>query len=287
MLARCYNRDMKHHVFPLIVAALLLPPLSACSIFETVKEKKRKELQEEAETSPEELYLNARAEFAEGNYKTAAKSFDDVERLHPYSEWSARAQIMSAYASYKAGQYDDAILTFERFVKMHPGHESAPYAYYMIALCNYEQISDVGRDQGLTQKAEEALKSVMQRYPDSEYARDARLKLDLTQDHLAGKEMMIGRYYLTRDEYLAAVNRFRNVVLNYQTTSHVPEALHRLVETYLKLGVEDEAQRYAAVLGHNFPSSIWYKRSYGLLEQNGVAPPDVEKGFFSSLLPGL
>lgn len=257
--------------------------LPACSIFEGEEDEKKRELEEEADSTPEDLYLNARAEFAEGNYKTAAKSFDDVERLHPYSEWSARAQIMSGYASYKAAQFDDAILTFERFTKMHPGHESTPYAFYMIALCNYEQISDVGRDQGLTQKAQEALMTVVQRYPDTEFARDAKLKLDLTEDHLAGKEMMVGRYYLERDEYLAAVNRFRLVVIDFQTTSHVPEALHRLVETYLKLGVEDEARRYAAVLGHNFPSSKWYKRSYALLAEKGVAPPDVDKGFFRSL----
>ncbi|MBY0354979.1 MAG: outer membrane protein assembly factor BamD [Rickettsiales bacterium] len=257
---------------------------TACSVMESDKAKAKREQEEEAEATAEELYEKARGLFDEGNYKKAAKSFDDVERLHPYSEWSARAQILSGYASYKAEQYDDAILTFERFTKLHPGHESAAYAFYMIALCNYEQISDVGRDQGLTEKAQESLRNIVQRYPDTEFARDAKLKLDLTEDHLAGKEMMVGRYYLERDEYLAAVNRFRNVVINFQTTSHVPEALHRLVETYLKLGVEDEARRYAAVLGHNFPSSQWYKRSYALLEANGVAPPDVKKGFFQNLL---
>lgn len=266
------------------VSVSLCMPLIGCSTFESEEEKKKKELELEADARPEDLYLAARAEFTKGNYKKAAKSFDDVERLHPYSEWSARAQIMSGYASYKADQFDDALLTFERFTKMHPGHESAPYAFYMIALCNYEQISDVGRDQGLTERAQEGLRSVVQRYPDTEFARDAKLKLDLTEDHLAGKEMMIGRYYLERDEYLSATNRFRTVVLNFQTTSHVPEALHRLVESYLKLGVEDEARRYAAVLGHNFPSSKWYKRSYALLESKGIAKPDVEKGFFSSLL---
>jgi outer membrane protein assembly factor BamD len=280
------------HRFTYLACLLLSLNLTACSVFdgslfESDEEKKKKELAEEAEATPEELYEKARAEFAEGTYKKSVKSFDDVERLHPYSEWSSRSQIMSGYASYKAGQYDDAILTFERFVKMHPGHESAPYAYYMIALCYYEQISDVGRDQGLTEKAQEALRTVVQRYPDTEFARDAKLKLDLTEDHLAGKEMMIGRYYLDRDEYLSAVNRFRTVVLNYQTTSHVPEALHRLVETYLKFGVEDEAKRYAAVLGYNFPSSPWYKRSYALLEGKGIAPLDVKKGVFSRLLSGI
>ena len=278
---------MRHTCLSLLrfsaLALSLSLPLAACSVFESDEETKKKEMSEEAESKPEDLYIKAQEEYAEGSYKAAAKSFDDVERLHPYSEWSARAQIMSGYASYKASQFDDAILTFERFTKMHPGHESAPYAFYMIALCNYEQISDVGRDQGLTQKAQEALMAVVQRYPDTEYARDAKLKLDLTKDHLAGKEMMVGRYYLERDEYLAAANRFRSVVIEFQTTSHVPEALHRLVETYLKLGVVDEARRYAAVLGHNFPSSKWYKRSYALLDEKGAAPPDVDKGFFSSV----
>jgi outer membrane protein assembly factor BamD len=155
--------------------------------------------------------------------------------------------------------------TLERFTKLYPNNESTPYAYYIIALCYYEQISDVGRDQKITEQSMQALREVIRRFPDSEYARDARIKLDLTQDHLAGKEMEIGRYYLRHDDYIAAINRFRFVVENYQTTSHVPEALHRLVECYLKLGVKDEATRYAAVLGNNFPGSVWYRDSYKLM----------------------
>lgn len=240
---------------------------------------------EEDENDPVEpanvLYEKARKTFDERNYKESIKEFDEVERVHPYSEWAPRSQIMSAYASYRSRQYDDAILTLERFVKLHPGNESAPYAYYMIALCYYEQISDVGRDQGMTEKSLKSLRDVIKRFPDSEYARDSKLKLDLTIDHLAGKEMMVGIYYLERKEYISAANRFKAVIDKYQTTSHTPEALHRLVETYLLLGVRPEAERYAAVLGHNFPGSEWYRRSYNLLE--GKEPPK-EKGWMDKIL---
>lgn len=247
-----------------LLAILAVMGLSACSSDD-----------EEDENDPVEsadvLYEKARKTFDEGDYKESIKQFDEVERVHPYSEWAPRSQIMSAYASYRKRDYDDAILTLQRFVKLHPGHESAPYAYYMIALCYYEQISDVGRDQGMTEDALKSLQDVVKRYPNTEYARDAKLKLDLTYDHLAGKEMMVGMYYLERKEYISAINRFKNVIDKYQTTTHTPEALHRLVETYMLLGITSEAKRYAAVLGHNFPSSPWYRRSYALLE--GKEPP--------------
>ena len=240
------------------------------------------------------LYNEAYDQFMAGKYKDAVSSFEEVERQHPSSEWAVNAQIMSAFASYQTQDYDTAISTLERFTKLYPSNESTPYAYYMIALCNYEQISDVGRDQKVTEQAMTALREVIRRFPNTEYARDARVKLDLTQDHLAGKEMEIGRYYLKRDDYLAAVNRFRFVVENYQTTSHVPEALHRLVECYLKLGVRDEATRSAAVLGHNFPSSVWYRDSYKLLTGKQVAEqpeaisqdaPTVSPAWWNYLIP--
>lgn len=230
----------------------------------------------------EQLYNEAANQLDAKEYKQSIPAFEEVERQHPYSEWATRAQVMAGYAAYRAGEYDQAVTILERFSKLHPGSESAPYAYYLIALCYYEQISDVGRDQKMTEKALQALIEVMKRFPDSEYARDARLKLDLTNDHLAGKEMQVGRYYLMRDEYLSAINRFRYVVENYQTTSHVPEALHRLVEAYLLLGVPEEAQKYAAVLGHNFPSSAWYRYSFALL-QGKIAPE--EEGFLQRLVP--
>ena len=234
--------------------------------------------------SAEKLYNDARDLYDNKKYKDAAKAFDEVERQKPYSEWAVNSQVMSAYASYKVEDYPTAVSTLERFVKLYPNNESTPYAYYLIALCYYEQISDVGRDQKVTEQALAALREVVQRFPDTEYARDAKLKQDLTVDHLAGKEMQVGMYYLRHDDFVAAINRFRNVVENYQTTSHVPEALHRMVECYLKLGVEEEATRYAAVLGTNFPSSPWYRDSYRLLTKDGKKT-EGESSTWGNLIP--
>lgn len=225
----------------------------------------------------EELYNTAMDSLVAGNYKTAAKGFDEVERQHPYSAWATKAQLMASYANYMINQYDEAILAAERFIQLHSGNKDASYAYYLVALSYYEQIADVGRDQKITERALNAMQEVIKRYPDSAYARDARLKIDLTRDHLAGKEMEIGRYYLRRKQYLAAINRFRQVVEKYQTTSHVAEALHRLTESYLSLGVTEEAQSAAAVLGHNYPGSIWYRDSYALLGGQGLSPSGDDK----------
>jgi outer membrane protein assembly factor BamD len=181
---------------------------------------------------------------------------------------------MSAYSLYQASKYDEAVVDLDRFIQLHPGNRDAAYAYYLKALCYYVQITDVGRDQKTTEQALKALDEVTRRFPESKYARDARLKLDLTRDHLAGKEMEIGRYYLNRDQYLAAINRFRRVIEQYQTTTHVPEALERLTECYLALGVKDEAQAAAAVLGYNFPGSDWYQDSYALLAAQNLQPAD-------------
>jgi outer membrane protein assembly factor BamD len=245
----------------LFVGALLLA-IAACSSSE----------QPYVEKPVEELYNTAMDALAAGNYKSAAKGFDEVERQHPYSVWATKAQLMAAYANYQINQYDEAILAAERFIQLHAGNKDAPYAYYLVALSYYEQIADVGRDQKITQRALSSLQEVIKRYPDSEYARDARLKIDLTSDHLAGKEMEIGRYYQGRKQHLAAINRFRQVVEKYQTTTHVAEALHRLSECYLALGVTDEAQTAAAVLGHNYPGSNWYRDSYALLTGQGLSP---------------
>ncbi len=221
--------------------------------------------EEAPEGPPEKLYNMGMDLLLGGNSVAAAAVFDEVDRQHPYSVWADKAQIMAAYALYKRNKYDDAIVALERFIQLHPGSRDAPYAYYLKALCYYERITDVGRDQDLTRRAMAALDEVVRRYPKSKYARDARLKRDLTNDHLAGSEMGIGRFYLKKKQYLAAINRFRGVVDNYQTTSHVPEALHRLTEAYLALGLKDEAQSTAAVLGHNFPGSDWYMDSYALI----------------------
>ena len=228
------------------------------------------------------LYDRARQTFAERKYKKAIDEFEEVERQHPYSEWAARAEIMAAYSAYRGGQFDDAVAILDRFTKLHPTHSSTPYAYYLKALCYYTLITDVGRDQKMTEDARTALQDVVARYPDSDFAQDAKLKLDLTDDHLAGKEMEIGRYYLRQQEFITAINRFKFVVEHYQTTSHVPEALHRLVECYLRLGVIDEAKKYAAVLGYNFPGSDWYKYSYEMMKGN--FSPEEKKSVYDKYL---
>jgi outer membrane protein assembly factor BamD len=221
-----------------------------------------------------QLYNRGASLLDRRRWSDALATFEEVERQHPYSSWARRAMLMEAFAHYQANQYDDAIEDAQRFIALHPGNDSAPYAYYLVAVCHFERILDVGRDQGTTERALVALNDVVRRFPESPYARDARLKMDMVYDQLAGKEMSVGRFYLRRDQHLAAINRFRNVIENenYQRTSHVPEALHRLVESYLSVGMAEEAQRMAAILGHNFPGGEWYPRSYALLTDAGVAP---------------
>jgi outer membrane protein assembly factor BamD len=199
------------------------------------------------------------------DYEQAAKLFDVVERQHPYSVWARRAQMMSAFNYYLAEKYTDSISSARRFLTIHPGNSEAPYAQYLIAMSYYQQVADVTRDQSTTQSASDAFGELIRRYPDTRYAADARLKLDLINDHLAGKEMEVGRYYQRSAQWLAATYRFREVVEKYQTTSHTPEALERLVECYLALGIPDEARKSAAVLGRNYPESYWYKQSLKLL----------------------
>ena len=220
----------------------------------------------------EDIYNYAMDLLLDKDYQMAALTFEEVERQHPYSMWATKAQLMSSYAHYLDNNYDDSVIAAERFVSLHPGHDDTAYAYYLLGLCYYEQISDVGRDQKMTVKALEAFESVVRRYPTSKYSRDAKLKMDLARDHLAGKEMEIGRTYQSLEFYVAAINRFRNVVERYQTTSHVPEALYRLTESYLALGVTKEAEVAAAVLGHNFPGSEWYASSYALLRERDLQP---------------
>lgn len=223
----------------------------------------------------EVLYNTAMDALEREDYADAARAFEEVDRQHPYSLWATKAQLMSAYANYMEDRYDEAIVALERFIELHPGNEDTPYAYYLIGLSYYEQISDVGRDQKMTRLALTSLEEVIRRFPRTPYARDARLKVDLANDHLAGKEMEVGRFYQRRGENLAAINRFRTVIEQFQTTTHVPEALHRLVESYTALGVRDEAQAAAAVLGHNFPGSDWYADSYAIMGGDlAGAPPE-------------
>lgn len=220
----------------------------------------------------EELYNHAMDLMLSNNFAAAAIAFDDVERQHPYSVWATKAQIMASYTYYQDNQYDEAILAAKRFINLHPGNRDVDYAYFLVAISYYEQISDVGRDQKMTELAFSSLEEVVRRFPESRYARDAILKINLTRDHLAGKEMAIGRYYQNKGQHIAAINRFRAIIEKYQTTSHVPEALLRLTESYLALGVTDEAQTMAAVLGHNFPGSDWYQDSYALLTGVDLRP---------------
>jgi outer membrane protein assembly factor BamD len=246
--------DVIRHAALAFIAAILI--LGGCSGMDE---------EDYVERPVEELYNEAQDLLENGDAGRAGQAFEEVERQHPYSQWATRAQLMSAFAYYEANSYDEAIAAAERFIELHPGHQDVPYAYYLIGISYYERISDVGRDQKMTEEALAAFDELRRRFPNSQYARDAELKADLARDHLAGKEMAIGRYYLRRAQYVAAINRFRNVVERYQTTTHVAEALHRLTEAYLALGLQAEAQKNAAVLGYNFPGSEWYMDSYALL----------------------
>jgi outer membrane protein assembly factor BamD len=266
---------MRSLSYPLLAAFLALTLLGACANDGDKKPYVEKPV--------EELYNSAMHAMDDHEYVQAAHLFDEVERQHPYSEWASRAQLMAAYANYQAYKYDDSLTTLNRFIELHPGHNDIAYAYYLRALCHYEQISDVGRDQGNTEKAMGELQDVARRFPGTPYARDAGLKLSLAKDHLAGKELEIGRYYQRQKLYIAALGRFRKVVSDYQTTSQVAEALARLVEVYISLGIPREAQAVAAVLGHNFPGSPWYQESYALLTKENLAPQADSSSWVSQL----
>lgn len=246
------------------LALMIAMPLTACAGDDAPAPKA-----EFREAPVEMLYQNALVQLDRANWIPCAAAFDEVERQHPYSVWARRAILMSAFCYYQANKYTESIQAADRFITLHPGNKDAPYSYYLKAISLYEQIVDVGRDQRRTEQAMSALGDLIRRFPQTDYARDARLKLDLTRDHLAGKEMSIGRYYLKRGEQVAAIGRFRSVLEKYQTTSHVPEALHRLVESYLALGVTKEARAAAAVLGHNYPGSEWYEDTFALMQEYG------------------
>ncbi|MBV9842556.1 MAG: outer membrane protein assembly factor BamD [Sphingomonadaceae bacterium] len=244
-----------------ILAALVVAlPLTACA-----RNKNNKRDTSYIARDVDTLYNLARDRLDRHEYSTAASLFDEVERQHPYSVWARRAELMSAYSWYLARSYQKSIDSAQRFLSIHPGNKDAPYALYLVAIDYYEQIQDVTRDQKISQQSLDALGEVIRRYPDSKYAEDARLKVDLVNDHLAGKEMEIGRFYQRRGAWLSATLRFRTVIEKYQTTTHVPEALERLVECYLALGVPEEAKKAAAVLGANYPGSKWYERAYKLM----------------------
>ncbi|MGF1463653.1 MAG: outer membrane protein assembly factor BamD [Maricaulaceae bacterium] len=243
--------------------------LSACA------SDKREALQFVA-TPAETLFLTGREELDRRRYDEAILQFDEVERQHPYSEWARRAILLSAYSAYQANQYEEAITTAERFIALHPGSVSTPYAFHLIAQSHFERITDVGRDQRTTELALGALNQVVQRYPETDYATDARIKIDMVRSHLAGKEMEVGRFYLSKNHHLAAIKRFKRVIDEYQDTIHVEEALHRLTEAYASLGVMDEAIQTAAVLGYNYPGGEWYERSYKVIDREMNREPTGE-----------
>ena len=215
------------------------------------------------------------------DYREAAKKFDEVDRENPYSDWARKALLMSAYAYYQDAQYTDCINAAKRYVTLHPGSPDAAYAQFLIGSSYYDQILDVSRDQGRADKAINALEEVARKYPDSEYAASAKKKIDMARDQLAGKEMEIGRFYMNKRDFTGAINRFKVVVTQYQTTRHVEEALMRLTEAYVSIGVISEAQTAAAVLGHNFPDSPWYKDAYALLKSNGAEPSENKDSWIS------
>ena len=255
-------------LFKTTALAALAISFSACSTLGIGGDKKEKLAY--VERPAETIYNQGFDRMERQDWDRAKLFFQEVERQHPFSKWARRAMLMQAYANYRSTDYEESIATAERFIGLHPGNDSTPYAYYLIAMNYYDQIFDVGRDQATTVSAEASLQQVVRRYPDSDYARDARLKLELTHDHLAGKEMSIGRYYLKDNQHLAAIGRFKNVVRDYETTSQTEEALHRLVEAYTSLGIINEAKLVGSVLGYNYPSSEWYEDSYELLAEFGV-----------------
>jgi len=257
------------------IGAGLILSLSACASLGIGGKKKEKLAY--VERPAELIYNQAFSRVERQDWAQAKLLFEEVERQHPFSKWARRAILMSAYASYRAADYEDSVATAQRFISLNPGNDSAPYAYYLIAINYYDQIYDVGRDQATTVSAEASLQQIIRRYPESDYARDARLKLELTQDHLAGKELDVGRFYQKENQQLAAIGRFKNVVREYETTSQVEEALHRLVESYVTLGIIGEAKLVGSVLGHNHPESEWYADSYELLEKYGVNLDDEVK----------
>lgn len=257
--------------FPGRSAVVLAAVLVAVTVAGCAGKSKKPTLAYE-ERPVELLYATGADRLDRGNWNEAVDYFREVERQHPYSEWSRRSILMTGFAHYQGNQYNDAIGDADRFISLYPGNPSASYAYYLKAVCYFEQIVDVNRDQAATEQALGALRDVVQRYPSSEYAQDARLKIDMVNDQLAGKEMAIGRYYLRQGQTLAAIGRFKTVIDRHQTTSHTPEALFRLVESYLTLGLADEAKRNGAVLGYNFPGDRWYSDAYKLLNDAGLKP---------------
>jgi outer membrane protein assembly factor BamD len=266
----------------LLVAGLAL--LGGCSLFggkDDETNNANKDAANYKERSVEQIYADGWRAINAGAWEVCAAQFNEVDRQHPYSVWARRAMLISAFCAYQANAYANAIATADQYIALHPGSPEVAYAFYIKAISLYEQIVDIGRDQSNTEGALVALQDVVQRFPDTEYARDATLKIDLTNDHLAGKEMAVGRYYLSRGDYIGAINRFRTVVDQYQTTPQIAEALERICEAYYSLGLDSEAQTAAAVLGRNYPGSGWYKDAFNILKGRNLKPMEDNSSWIS------
>ena len=266
-----------------VALAFLAAPTMGCSMLDIFKKQEDYVPDQPADKLYNEgLFLLNNKE----QYDDAARKFDDVERQNPYSEWARKALLMSAYAYYQGGKYDDCINSAKRYVTLHPGSSDAAYAQYLIGASYYDQILDVNHDQARADKAISALEEVVRKYPDTEYAVQAKKKINLARDQLAGKEMEVGRFYMKKRDFTGAINRFKVVVTHYQTTREVEEALERLTEAYISLGILDEAQTAAAVLGHNFPDSPWYKDAYKLVKSAGGEPNENKESWMSRAFKG-
>tara|TARA_B100000683_G_scaffold265884_1_gene297457 strand:+ start:1327 stop:2172 length:846 start_codon:yes stop_codon:yes gene_type:complete len=270
-------RLLKNHVLFLIFALISLL-FSSCSdgqnnIGISVSEDK----------AAEEIFNSGERELIRRRYNDAAEKFKEVERLYPYSDWAKRALIMQVYTFHKGKEYENVVSAANRFIEFHPKDKDIPYAYYLIGLSYYDQVLAIGRDQKLTQEALKIFKLIIKEYPDSEYASSSQIKFDFLKNQLASKEMEVGRYYLKRSHYVSAINRFRGVIEDFSTTSQVPEALHRLVEAYLSLGLTDEAQTAGAILGYNYKSNEWYERSFELLRSKGLKPKSLGNSWLSQI----
>ena len=270
------NQDNKSRWITRVGAVVAIAALAACGGFE-------RSGQPLDDLTAQSIFERGEREIAEGNPDDAAFTFGEIERLYPYSEFAERALIMQAFAYHRDQDYPNSRASAQRYLDFYPTQQDAPYAAYLLALSYYDQIDDIGRDQGLTFRALQALRRVIEQYPDTEYAQASVQKFDLAFDHLAAKEMEIGRYYLKRGNYVAASNRFRTVVEDFQTTTHTPEALHRLTESYLSLGLTDEAQTAGAILGHNYQSSEWYQASFALLTGQGLRADPIGDNWLSSI----
>ena len=270
-------RLLKNHVLFLIFALISLL-FSSCSDSQNnigigVSEDK----------AAEEIFNSGERELIRRRYNDAAEKFKEVERLYPYSDWAKRALIMQVYSFHKDKEYENVVSAANRFIEFHPKDKDIPYAYYLIGLSYYDQVLAIGRDQKLTQEALKIFKLIIKEYPDSEYASSSQIKFDFLKNQLASKEMEVGRYYLKRSHYVSAINRFRGIIEDFSTTSQVPEALHRLVEAYLSLGLTEEAQTAGAILGYNYKSNEWYERSFELLRSKGLKPKSLGNSWLSKI----